>query len=486
MKMYRISPRRKVLNCLNKMHGICLFSIFVVVTLIVLPASPLFAKTLYQEDVQYYTIEPGETLSEIAKENGVPLDHLMRLNGITDPDAIIAGQVLYLPVSKANVDDSEAPDGVSTGEPESTPNVASDDEADPLAAPIDESNDDPVAGTPEPTPTTVIEPSLRQSDNPIATLNRIYTVRPGDTLPLIALQNGVNEEALRQINGLIGTPGLVSGQTLTLPATGSDFHVQRSVQEHVVEADDSLSKIARSLGVSLPDLLKVNHISDPNTIQAGDRLVVPGQQVDTEGDPRERPQVGPAQSGFFYYTVRPGDTLSEIARDFDTPMLAILEYNNLPNEETVYAGLELRLPYGPPPLPQDGPPVPISNSSFLVSLSRQQCWVFQGERVRERWNCSTGYGEWITRTGTFQVQTMLETAKSGAYRLDMPYWLGIYDVGEYENGIHGLPVSWETGEKLWDGLIGQPATFGCAMLDDSDAATLFDLAYLGMPVHVVQ
>ena len=44
------------------MHGICLFGIFVVVTLIVLPASPLLAKTLHQEDAQYYTIEPGETV----------------------------------------------------------------------------------------------------------------------------------------------------------------------------------------------------------------------------------------------------------------------------------------------------------------------------------------------------------------------------------------------------------------------------------------
>ncbi len=34
----------------------------------------------------------------------------------------------------------------------------------------------------------------------------------------------------------------------------------------------------------------------------------------------------------------------------------------------------------------------------------------------------------------------------------MPYWLGIYDVGTYENGIHGLPIKWETGEKIWEGL----------------------------------
>ena len=65
------------------------------------------------------------------------------------------------------------------------------------------------------------------------------------------------------------------------------------------------------------------------------------------------------------------------------------------------------------------------------------------------------------------------------------FFVGIYDVGAYENGIHGLPVKWETGEKIWGGLIGQPATFGCAMLDDDNAAVLFDLAYLGMPVHIV-
>jgi lipoprotein-anchoring transpeptidase ErfK/SrfK len=105
--------------------------------------------------------------------------------------------------------------------------------------------------------------------------------------------------------------------------------------------------------------------------------------------------------------------------------------------------------------------------------------------VRHTWNCSTGYGEWITRTGNFAVQTKMEMAKSTAYELDMPYWLGIYDVGTYENGIHGLPIRWETGEKIWEGLIGQPATFGCAMLDDEDAETLFHLAFLGMPVHIV-
>jgi LysM repeat protein len=247
--------------------------------------------------------------------------------------------------------------------------------------------------------------------------------------------------------------------------------------------------------------MQTNQIVNPDSIYVGQELIIPPStrsgivgelaqsspaltdSVTSAITPRQ--PIGRPRSGFFYYTVKPGDTLSELAREFNSTQLALLEYNDLPNTETVYAGLELRIPYGPPPLALDLPPIPFSGSRFVVSLSRQQCWMLESNSVRYTWNCSTGYGEWITRTGNFAVQTKMEMAKSTAYELDMPYWLGIYDVGTYENGIHGLPVRWETGEKIWETLIGQPATFGCAMLDDKDAATLFDLAFLGMPVHIV-
>src|SRR5690554_4108820 len=44
-----------------------------------------------------HTIEPGETLSEIAQLYGIPLAELMELNSINDPDAIVSGQILVLP-----------------------------------------------------------------------------------------------------------------------------------------------------------------------------------------------------------------------------------------------------------------------------------------------------------------------------------------------------------------------------------------------------
>lgn len=46
-----------------------------------------------------YTIRPGDTLSAIAASNGTSVRDLVDLNGITDPDRIIAGSRLQLPTS---------------------------------------------------------------------------------------------------------------------------------------------------------------------------------------------------------------------------------------------------------------------------------------------------------------------------------------------------------------------------------------------------
>jgi LysM repeat protein len=50
---------------------------------------------------ELYTIQEGDTLSEIAQIFGVPVDNLISYNAIADPDAIQAGQVLKVP-SPAN------------------------------------------------------------------------------------------------------------------------------------------------------------------------------------------------------------------------------------------------------------------------------------------------------------------------------------------------------------------------------------------------
>lgn len=346
-----------------------------------------------------------------------------------------------------------------------------------------------------------------------ATLNPTYLVQPGDTPAHVALLTGVSLDALLALNRIGNFDVLSVGQTLVLPATFAELQVigesqtqqseaaaEEGLNIHVVAYGETLNGIAQSYDISLVALMTTNLLRNADMIGVGQALRIPdpaeAQAAEEQAAAQENadappppPAALPALSlphrGFYFYTVQPGDTTAKISLQFDSTPLAIKEFNGLPSEEVVYTGLELQIPYGPPLLPGQRPPTPASGTSFIVSLSRQQCWVMRGDRVLYDWICSTGYGQWTTRQGSFAVQTRIEMAKSYAYSLDMPYWLGIYDVGIYENGIHGLPIRWDTGEKIWEGLIGRPATYGCAMLEDIQAEQLFALSFLGMPVHIL-
>jgi len=408
-----------------------------------------------------HTVQAGETLTGIARRYGLTLGALQALNGIDDENAIYVGQELTLL--------APTPEPTAGPPPNATEELVSGEDAS-----LEGVTPEPPAATPAP---------IVRSGNPAASLNQTYTIGYGDTLGRIALRLGLDADALTSLNGFdsVDAP-LNAGATLLLPATGDELRPSTPAQEHVVSPGESLSAIAQSYGVDTADLMAANGISDPNAIYSGQRLLIPSQPLGGGGVLQ---QLGPASSGYFFYTVQPGDTLSAIAKQFDSTMEALRTYNGLPDNETVYTGLELKIPFGPPALPLNLPPVPMSGTRFVISLSRQQCWVFEGDKVRYAWNCSTGQADRKTKPGNFAVQSKIPNAKSKVWKLDMPYWLGIYDVGEVENGIHGLPMAWSSGKKIWSGLIGQPATFGCAMLDDANASTLYRMAFLGMPVHIV-
>ena len=46
-----------------------------------------------------YTVQPGDTLGDIAVQLGISMDSLMQANGLNNPDALSAGQVLVVPIT---------------------------------------------------------------------------------------------------------------------------------------------------------------------------------------------------------------------------------------------------------------------------------------------------------------------------------------------------------------------------------------------------
>ena len=71
-----------------------------------------------------YTVRPGDTLGAIAAELDIPMENLMAANGLTNPDALTAGQVLIVP----SLEGPETPEPDSVGlevspTPEGAPQV---------------------------------------------------------------------------------------------------------------------------------------------------------------------------------------------------------------------------------------------------------------------------------------------------------------------------------------------------------------------------
>ena len=60
-------------------------------------SSTTTTSTLPEGQRQFYEIKPGETLSMIARQFQVPLQAIIELNGIANPDDVPAGMLIEIP-----------------------------------------------------------------------------------------------------------------------------------------------------------------------------------------------------------------------------------------------------------------------------------------------------------------------------------------------------------------------------------------------------
>jgi len=211
-------------------------------------------------------------------------------------------------------------------------------------------------------------------------------------------------------------------------------------------------------------------------------MILVGQKLSVPlvGQARAKPASPAKQQAPRTYTVRNGDTLSQIAKRLGVSMASLVAANRLTDPDHIYPGMELRTAgYGASPGPGT-----ITDTRFIASISEQRCWLYKDGKLIGDWRCSSGRKEAPSVPGSYKIQSQIRDAYGARWDFWMPYWLGLYYAGSTENGIHGLPYSKQTGRHTWEGLVGTPITFGCIMLDDANAKTLFDVAYLGMPVVI--
>lgn len=187
-----------------------------------------------------YSVVPGDTLSGIARKQGVSLSALLEANGLNRSSVIYAGQKLHIPAAASVAAAVAMPSAPAVGD------------------------------------------------------GRSIVVAKGDTLSGLAARHGTSVRSLRLVNNLSGDTIRV-GQTLILPDESSPVPPSSSSSvspatsgfssvsapsgggtSYVVQPGDTPSGIARKFGLSSSQLMSANGISDPRKLRVGQSLVIPG------------------------------------------------------------------------------------------------------------------------------------------------------------------------------------------------------------------
>lgn len=95
-----------------------------------------------------------------------------------------------------------------------------------------------------------------------------------------------------------------------------------------VEYGDTISSIANKVGTTINDIKNINGITGDSDLVVGSLIVVP----------REENKL------FESYTVKKGDSVYSIAKDYNTELETLLLLNGLNKDEYIYPNQELMVP----------------------------------------------------------------------------------------------------------------------------------------------
>lgn len=184
-----------------------------------------------------HVVQPGENLFRISLRYGTTVAAIMDANGIANADTIYVGQELIIP----------------TGAQDQAP-----------------------------------------ADQPAPAEDGGYLVRQGDTLSTIAAHHGITLWALVEANNLSQPYIIYAGQRLTIPTTiahtldtaAITLATPAAPDTYTIQPGDTLTQIARRYGTTALELARLNRITNPSTIYAGQVLRLTGSVPTAAGSRR--------------------------------------------------------------------------------------------------------------------------------------------------------------------------------------------------------
>ncbi|MEK7774918.1 MAG: LysM peptidoglycan-binding domain-containing protein [Candidatus Zixiibacteriota bacterium] len=189
----------------------------------------------YASKGNLYTVRNGDNLWNIAQGFKTSVDALRRINYMEASARIYVGQKLKIPGSNKNGKESDE-----------RPVLAATEKSKPAESPSKESSSKDGNGT--------------------------YKVRSGDSIWEVARKHGTSASKIREWNGLSSNSRIYPGQSLIVAGSETASYVI-----HLVEAGDTLSRIARKYGTTIARILSENKVDNPDALEVGKQLKIYNQ-----------------------------------------------------------------------------------------------------------------------------------------------------------------------------------------------------------------
>jgi beta-N-acetylhexosaminidase len=183
-----------------------------------------------------YTVKGGDVLSRIASKFNVTTKQIMEWNELENSRIRVGQTLTVIPGAESD-----------TPEPDSTP------------------KQDP-APAPDPEPETSNEAGIAQEK---------HSVQLGETLSGIAAAYGVSVTDIISWNDLDSDAKLQAGRVLTIYVDSSRDQPEDLYGEYVIQSGDSPLSIANQFEISPEELMRINGVTDVNTLVVGQTLRVP-------------------------------------------------------------------------------------------------------------------------------------------------------------------------------------------------------------------
>ncbi len=143
--------------------------------------------------------------------------------------------------------------------------------------------------------------------------NIIYVIESGDTLSKIAQKFNIDMNIIARYNGISNMDNIEAGHILRIPQNYDE-------NVYVIRSGDTLFGIAKRYCTTVEELVRLNDISDPNVITAGESIKLPNSSCAN------------------IHIVKEGDTLYSIAKMHNTIPEIIADINEIEDQDNLTVG----------------------------------------------------------------------------------------------------------------------------------------------------